>query len=136
MPWAVLGPSSHLPTDSTLSPIPNKHPQMCTPDGHSDCRRPQVTRSRLLFHIRGFEVTHAAFRRQPLALKPTPQPTACHPGRSRPPSFFLYYFYCIHHFPKCYRIYSFITPIPISFFGARNAHQAAQRYVPRTVSVS
>lgn len=101
MPWAVLGPSSHLPTDSTLSPIPNKHPQMSTPDGWSDHRRPQVTRSCLLFHIRGFEVTHAAFRRQPLALylphdqqpatldalKPTPRPAACHPGRSRSPIF-------------------------------------------------
>lgn len=86
MPLLVLGPSSHFPTDSTLSPIPNKHPQMSTPDGCSDSREPQVTRSRLPFHILGFRV-HSCWLQKAASLKPTPQPTACHPGRSRSPIF-------------------------------------------------
>lgn len=121
LPLLVLGPSSHLPTDSTLSPIPNKHPQMSTPDGCSDRREPQVTRSGLPFHILGFRVHYVGFRRQPLLNLPHNQQPATldAPG---PPSFSVYYFHCIRHFPKCYSIYSFITPFPISSFGVRNAH--------------
>lgn len=137
MPLLVLGPSSHFPTDSTLSPIPNKHPQMSTPDGCSDSREPQVTRSRLPFHILGFRV-HSCWLQKAASLKPTPQPTACHPGRSRSPIFLcvlfpLYpslsknatgYIHLLHHSPS----------LPLKPGMLTQAAQGLR--IPRTISVS